>query len=606
MKLVKHLLFLLIGILCTSWQQVDTPLVLEKRILPHPRLLFSKQDEQRVKKMMKTTPLLQNLQTALIRNADYLLKTSPQVYELHPDYGEILQISRRQVGRIITLSLAYRLTGKSVYLEKAEKELINVCNFPDWDPKHFLDAAEMTTAVAIGYDWLYYDLQKNTKELIINSIQNKGLNFVLKEYANGGSGSWAKRDTNWNVVCNTGMVMGAMALAEENPALTEHIIRNAVKHVPNCLQYFAPDGVCYEGPAYWGYTNIYLSLLMSTLNMNFQTDYGISQLEGVSKAALFYVHTISPSGRPFNFADSNPVECASPDKSPIYFFFSKHFNQPEVATFYRKLLSESLHEENLTHWYFLCIPWFDNATCPPSEQTPKLRIYKSINDIAIFNGDRKKTNALYVAAKGGEPARAHQQMDIGSFILETNGVRWAEDMGSDNYALPGFWGYAGERWKYLRNSNLGHNTLSLDGKLQNWRAKSKIIHFDTNAAQPSCTLDMTEAYPDAHSIHRTFTLLNDETLQITDSIHLTPTGTKITWNMMTMAEVKCEGNKACLSKDGKKFYLQIISPANAVFTTKAAQNTHEKEWSLEGNKHLQITFKGEKKEVIKVILGSTI
>ena len=38
------------------------------------------------------------------------------------------------------------------------KELRAAAAFPDWNPSHFLDTAEMTHAFAIGYDWLYEGL----------------------------------------------------------------------------------------------------------------------------------------------------------------------------------------------------------------------------------------------------------------------------------------------------------------------------------------------------------------------------------------------------------------------------------------------------------------
>ena len=123
----------------------------------------------------------------------------------------------------------------------------------------------MTTAVAIGYDWLYDVLSPVTKQLIVSSIKTKALDLVVEEYKTGNSDSWAKRETNWNVVCNTGMVLGALAIEEYYPELTQHIIGEAVKYVPNCLKHLAPDGVCYEGPAYWGYTNMYLSLLLKNM-----------------------------------------------------------------------------------------------------------------------------------------------------------------------------------------------------------------------------------------------------------------------------------------------------------------------------------------------------
>ena len=51
--------------------------------------------------------------------------------------------------------LVYRLDGNKHCVERAWRELEAAANFPDWNPRHFLDTAEMTHAFAIGYDWLY-------------------------------------------------------------------------------------------------------------------------------------------------------------------------------------------------------------------------------------------------------------------------------------------------------------------------------------------------------------------------------------------------------------------------------------------------------------------
>ena len=41
------------------------------------------------------------------------------------------------------------------YAAKAKENLLEVCAFKDWNPSHFLDTAEMSHAVGVGYDWLY-------------------------------------------------------------------------------------------------------------------------------------------------------------------------------------------------------------------------------------------------------------------------------------------------------------------------------------------------------------------------------------------------------------------------------------------------------------------
>ncbi|WP_337813027.1 heparinase II/III domain-containing protein [Parabacteroides johnsonii] len=575
-----------------------------KELLQHPRLLFSKQEEQRIRDLFGTEPLLDSLYAGLMKEAERLLLVPPQEDPRREikNTKDILPISREQVYRMVNLALAYRLSGDRRFAEKAEKELVHVCNFPDWDPIHYLDVAEMTTAVAIGYDWLYDVLAPSTRQLVVHSIKTKALDLVVEEYNTGNADSWAKRETNWNVVCNTGMVLGALAIEEHYPELAKHIIGEAVRYIPNCLKHFAPDGVCYEGPAYWGYTNMYLSLLLKALNDNFGGDFGLSEMVGVDKSVLYYMHSTSPSGKIFNFANSGST---APAAEPIYFYFSRAFNQPEVATFYRDVLSKTVHEGNYFRFYFLSIPWYDTASST-ADALPKLKVYEGINDIVVFNGNRNIPNSLYLIAKTGDPDMAHQQLDIGTFIVEMNGIRWTDDLGTDNYNLPGFWDYKpdGQRWTYFRNSNFSHNTLSIDHKLQNSAGTGEIDRLDDRAAQPFVTMNMSTAYAgQSRFVYRTFRMLDDTRILVTDSVGLQSPSQSVQWSVITSADVECKGNTAVLRKDGKSFSLKIASPTNASFTTKAAKKGTEAEKPIEGYTVLSASVSGEPVQVIKVLLS---
>ena len=575
-----------------------------KELRQHPRLLFSKQEEQRLRDLFGTEPLLDSLRASLMKEAERLLAVPPQEDPRRKikNTKDILSVSREQVYRMVNLALAYRLSGERRFAEKAEKELVHVCNFSDWDPIHYLDVAEMTTAVAIGYDWLYDVLAPVTRQLVVHSIKTKALDFVVEEYKTGNADSWAKRETNWNVVCNTGMVLGALAIEEHYPELAKHIIGEAVRYIPNCLKHFAPDGVCYEGPAYWGYTNLYLSLLLKALNDNLGEDFGLSKMKGVDKSVLYYMHSTSPSGKIFNFANSGST---APAAEPIYFYFSRAFNQPEVADFYRNILSKTVQGGNYFRFYFLSIPWYDTASSP-ADALPKLKVYEGINDIIVFNGNRNVSNSLYLIAKTGDPDMAHQQLDIGTFIVETNGIRWTDDLGADNYSLPGFWDYKpdGQRWSYFRNSNFSHNTLSIDHKLQNSAGTGKIKQQDDKAAQPFVTMDMSTAYAgQSRFVYRTFRMLDDTHILVTDSIGLQSPSQSVQWSVITSADVENKGNTVVLRKDGKSFSLKITLPTNASFTTKTAKRGSEAEKPIEGYTILSASVSGEPVQVIKVLLS---
>lgn len=553
----------------------------------HPRLLFTGAEEAAVKQLIQNNQLAGELAEFLKAKADTLAIT-PQKPYLKDKYGNILWTSRSYVNRLGTLALAYRLYGERKYLDAANEALLWVCNYPDWDPPHYLDTAEMATAVAIAYDWLYDALPTSTKDLVKKCLYERAIVRVLREYEKGSLGSWAKRETNWNVVCNTGMVLAALGIAEDYPKEAAVILDNAAKYMPNCLKHFAPDGVCYEGPAYWGYTTSYLTLYLKAVADNDNGKGGIAQLPGLERTALYQKRTLTPSGRLFNFGNAG----ADAQNSPAFFLFSRMYNQPEVAEWYREKLKLTMQDNLLLHQlFFLSLPWFDNASPKKVEKIPALEIYhNTINDIIVFNGNRNKKGSLFLIAKGGEPRQAHQHLDGGTFIVESNGVCWTEDLGADDYALPGFWDGRpnGQRWKYFRNNNFSHNTLSIDHKIQYANGEAFVCEEHTDAKQPSVKLDMTTLYKDqASSVFRTFKLLNDYTIEITDEVDLLSPQSIVSWIASTKAQVEVKENRVHLTHEGKHFYMEIIAPAGATFKTYPAKNTYKGEYPIDGYNMLE-------------------
>ncbi len=607
----KHLLLLLplFFVFCSpkesaNTQQDSATTLFGKKIPKHPRLLFSVDEENSVKELSKTDPLLNNLLQLLKSKADELLNTPTN------EPPNNLSKSREHVYRIITLSAAYRMFDDDVYAQRAEELLVNVSKYPSWNPSHFLDVAETTTAVAIGYDWLYNYLNDDTKKLIEDAIVEKALNLSIPEYeASNNPNSWAKRETNWNVVCNTGMTLGALAVAENNPMFAEKIIEYSAQFVPNCLKHYDPDGVCFEGPGYWEYTNIYLALLLKSLNDNIGHDFGVSEIPGVSKAASYYVQSLSPTGQVFNFANSGGTASSS---SPVFLYFGNTFNQPEVISYYKNKLTD-ITEKNLStpKWhFFLSVAWYQKTTNPKEADFPPLQVFKNeYNPILVFNGDRSIDKSIYLTAKGGAPSEAHQQLDVGSFIIESEGVRWAHDLGTDNYSLPGFWDYKpnGQRWSYFRNTNFSHNTLSIDNKLQYSTGRGVLSEYETETERPFGVIDMSEMYKDqAKSVKRGFKLLDNRVMLIQDEITPLSDNQSICWTLITKAEIETDGNSAILKSEGKQFIIKAITPSNVKINIEEAKTYSTAENTLSGYTLLKIIVSSNdlKNNPLRILAGN--
>lgn len=131
-----------------------SPLVaVNDKITAHPRLLLKQGEEQKIKSLVQNDKSMMLVHQSIISYANEVLIKNPSERILKGK--RLLDVSNEALRRIYFLSYAFRMTGEEKYAERAEKELIAVCDFQDWNPSHFLDVASMTMGVAIGYDWLF-------------------------------------------------------------------------------------------------------------------------------------------------------------------------------------------------------------------------------------------------------------------------------------------------------------------------------------------------------------------------------------------------------------------------------------------------------------------
>jgi len=124
----------------------------------------------------KTDPLRSALHARIVDLATVELTSTPVKHVLIGP--RLLDKSRTASGRVLTCSLAFRLTGDVRFADRAEKELFTVAAFPDWNPSHFLDVAEMSLAVAVGYDWLHASLSADERATLKAALLRHALTFA--------------------------------------------------------------------------------------------------------------------------------------------------------------------------------------------------------------------------------------------------------------------------------------------------------------------------------------------------------------------------------------------------------------------------------------------
>lgn len=520
----------------------------------HPRLLLTGADFARLKRDSASDAQLKQWRAAMLKNAEKMLGEAPSKYEI-PDGLRLLATSRRVLDRVMTLGLAHHLTGEQRFAERAWAELEAAAQFKDWNPKHFLDVAEMTHAFAIGYDWFYGHWTPKRRSTIRDAMIRHGLTPALDVYGGKArSGWWAKCTHNWNQVCNGGIGIGALAIADEEPKIAAEILAAALRSIQLPMARFAPDGAWDEGPGYWGYATMYNVAFLRALESALGSDFGLSDIPGFSEAGTFPIHMSGPTGRSFSYADSHEGSI----RAPQLFWMAARFKRPEYAAFQM----ERVRPEAFDLVYYR--PGVEKGT----SAAPLDRYFRGV-EVASFRGAWADTGATWVAFKAGDNKANHGNLDLGSFVLEALGQRWAVDIGADNYNLPGYFGKA--RWDYYRMRAEGHNTVVLKPDAaadQDPRAEARITAFQTKPDSAFGVMDLSPAYRGrAKQVTRGIALLDRRTVLVQDEIHSDP-GAEIWWFMHTPAavEVAPDGRGARLSLKGKELTAHLLSPPEARFT----------------------------------------
>src|SRR5690606_22433149 len=162
--------------------------------------------------------------------------------------------------------------------------------------------------------------------MIREAIVEKGLKPGIAAYEGARYGWWRNAHHNWNQVCNGGLMLGALAIAEDEPELAEQIMRPALARLPRAMRSVAPDGGWNEGPGYWEYTIRYTVPLIATLQSALGNEFGLADFEGFDQTGSFRLHFVGPTRLPFNFADAGEGRSGG---SPMMYWLGRRFDQPQ-------------------------------------------------------------------------------------------------------------------------------------------------------------------------------------------------------------------------------------------------------------------------------------
>jgi hypothetical protein len=537
----------------------------------HPRLLATRRDLTSLAESLKKDPLRKQLADVLVEQAKLLLDARP--VERQMEGRRLLHISRQCARRVLVLATAFYLTGDDGYAERAKVEMLAASRFSDWNPSHYLDVAGMTLGLAIGYDWLYDQLDADSRSEIRTAIVEKGLRLPFETKYD----TWVRRTNNWGQVCHGGMTLGALAVLEDEPELAAKTVHSALKNVVVSMAVYAPHGSYPEGPGYWSYGTNYSVLTIAALEEVLGTDFGLSQAPGFRETGAYPALMCGPSGEFFSYADGR----AERRPEAIRFWFATRYHRPDWLTderaLWKKTLSGPIDPEVAAFGRFapLALLWMNGADEKSPNRLPLSWSGGGEVPVTVHRSSWTDPRATFVGLKAGSPAHNHGHMDIGSFVLDSDGVRWALDLGAEPYhgiesRGMDLWGrnQGSDRWTIFRLNNYSHNTLVIDGQLQHAAGDAPIERFSDDRKQPFSIVDMTPVYAgQAGSARRGVSLLPSREVIVQDELTGLVPGSRVRWGMLSPGVPEDLGKKGLvLRQHEERLRLSIVSPKTKGWT----------------------------------------
>lgn len=552
-----------------------------KALPPHPRLFTNAARWSTLKQQIENDEVSKRIFSVVRETAKKLLDQPPVEYV---DKGAFWHGPMRQAqGRILSLAMMFRLTDDARFLTRAKLEMQTMAELPNWYPQHFLDTAEGALGMAVGLDWLHDALTAEERERFEDALIEKALRASLEDEAGK---TWIAGNNNWTAVCHGGLVIAALAVAERAPPLAKQIVDRALRNMPRYAELYAPAGAYSEGPDYWAYGTTFYALMAEALRMNFGTTCGLEKAPGFLQTADYTLQMTAPSGLLYNFADNG----SSIGIEPVMFWFARELKRPDLIqrevdnlTTLSEALTSGAPRGDASRMLPLALLWRDPSLTTNSKTQPPLKWWSEggTQPQAVMRSAWNDPRATFIGIKAGKADDSHAHMDIGSFILEANGVRWAIDLGRESYPHARANGLAADlfkttqdskRWNIFRCGPESHNLLRFNNAPQRVDGKA-----DIRPMENGFIVDLTPVVRDQVTCaQRQFTLNPDRGMTFRDEWRTNDKVAEVTWQWLTQATATKTNDGFLLKQSGEAMNLSAAASSMLTFTIEDASQPKNK------------------------------
>ena len=193
--------------------------------------------------------------------------------------------------------------------------------------------------------------------------------------------------------------------------------------------------------------------------------------------------------------------------------------------------------------------------------------------LAFFRSAWSDPKALYVGFKGGDNKANHSHLDLGTFVLDALGQRWAMDLGPDDYNLPGYFESpeerARERWTYYRLAHRGPQHAHPGRAEPGPPAAAPLVAFGSASGGAFAVADLTRRLPRRRGAAGAagVALRDDRSRVLVQDEVESERPLALRWAMHTRADVRIvgerggRGDRAVLSLGGAMLEVRLLAPA---------------------------------------------
>jgi hypothetical protein len=426
---------------------------------------------------------LAQLRSSLLTRADAVLAAAPIVPSITkrgepdpPGESKGIAAARALQGRVLTLAMAFTLTGERRYRDQAVALLDDaVGNWRIWvdtahAPPYDLMTGENAMTFGLAYDWLYDALSPAERTRLREGAERRALQPYLDAVVRDKPMSWHTARHNWNTVCNGGATVLALALGGESK-LTPHVLERSVPAMDHYWQQLGADGGWDEGTGYWTYGHRYALLAAEALRRSGRPEGdAVFAQPGVRQTGYFPV--VFNPGRQLSasFGDSNGRA-----SDPIFYLLGREYRNPDFVWFQdraplRAASGDGWPVEALALlWRPVNEPWLPERQRAFQPRIDAVYTFPSIGwgMMAVSQPDPP----AFLAFKNGSLAANHTHLDLNHVSVGVGEKLVIRELGSRPYPADYF---GPRRYEYYEIGTAGHNTVLIGGRGQVHRREGRL------------------------------------------------------------------------------------------------------------------------------------